>query len=151
MVDCEMKASKFDYNNVKIVQQHLAELNTDIFRYREVYGDGNGFFRATIFSYLENIILTNNTFLIKKIITDIEEKFDPDYGRHKIINSEIKKLIGSYNKTVILDILMIIYELMTNSKKITLELTDEQSLNSAYIVFLYSFIFSEEEKTDMVN
>jgi hypothetical protein len=41
-------------------------LEKNIFRWRSIKGDGNCYYRAVIFSYLEDLILDKNILMLKK-------------------------------------------------------------------------------------
>ena len=47
----------------------LTELSPYIYKFRNILGDGECFFRGLIFSFLENIILSNNIMQLIKIIS----------------------------------------------------------------------------------
>ena len=52
--------------------------------YRKVKGDGNCFYRAIIFKYLEIIIFNNNIELMKDLILDVEECFEDKKIKNKL-------------------------------------------------------------------
>jgi len=145
MVDCSIaKSDKKNINNDKIIIDHLSQLDKSIFRWRTIAGDGNCFYRAVIFLYLEHIILSKNTLLLKKIISDINEKFNYNYEKNKILSEKTVDYICNVNKSLILNLLIIIYELMINSKNLIQTFSNEESLSSAYMILLYSFVFCRE-------
>ena len=143
MVDCSVVPNRKDETH-KIILDHLNILDKYIYRWRRVAGDGNCFYRAVMFTYLENIILTKNLFLIKKMIVDINDKFNKENENIKLLSDKIKQSIFKVNKELFLKIFLIIYELMINSKNITQIFSDIESLNSSYQILLYSFVFCGE-------
>jgi hypothetical protein len=50
-------------------------LNEIIFRWRKIAGDGNCFYRAVMFSYIENIILSKDLELLAYVILDLNDLF----------------------------------------------------------------------------
>ena len=42
---------------------------------KHIKGEGNCFYRAVIFTFLENIVITNNLYLLKEFAIDFYEKF----------------------------------------------------------------------------
>jgi len=149
MVDCSVVPNRKNDTN-KIILDHLSILEKYIFRWRRVAGDGNCFYRAVMFSYLENIILTKNSLLIKKMIVDINEKFNKDNDKIKKLSDKIKNAILKVNKELLIKILIIIYEMMINSKNITQIFSDEESVHSSYRILLYSFVFCKEFDLGMI-
>ena len=56
--------------------------------YRTICGDGNCFYRAVIFRYLEILVLNNNISILQKIILDFIESFtSPVLQKRRIINN----------------------------------------------------------------
>lgn len=55
------------FNDKEILQKYA-------FKFRNILGDGDCFFRGLIFSILENIILTNNIMIMKEISILFNEK-----------------------------------------------------------------------------
>ena len=70
------------------MQLNITDL--DRFKYRKVKGDSNCFYRSFIFSFIENILLTNNIILIKEIFINFYEN---DLSSNHIINFEEIKII----------------------------------------------------------
>ena len=77
--------ASFGFNNHKIneMKQKL-NLLSDYNFYRRVKGDGNCFYRAIIFKYLEIIIFNNNIELMKDLIFDVEECFEDKIIKNKL-------------------------------------------------------------------
>ncbi len=143
MVDCSAVPSR-KVNLDKILLDHLTLLDKYIFRWRRIAGDGNCFYRAVMFTYLEKIILSRNQLLLKKLICDIYKKFNKNNEKIKNLSDKIKQAIFKVNKELLIKILLIIYELMINSKRITQIFSDQESINSGYQILLYSFVFCKE-------
>ena len=62
--------SNFDLNS------KYNKLKPIIYKYRQIKGDGNCYYRAVMFRYIEQIILKENIILLKKIIMDMRKCFD---------------------------------------------------------------------------
>ena len=62
-------------NDINITTQYN-KLKPIIYRYRQIKGDGNCYYRAVMFRYLEQIILEKNIILLKKIILDMNQFFN---------------------------------------------------------------------------
>jgi hypothetical protein len=62
-------------NATELVNQYN-KLKPIIYRYRQVKGDGNCYYRVVMFRYLEKIILEKNIILLKKIIMEMKQCFD---------------------------------------------------------------------------
>ena len=65
---------KNDKNQIKQMKEKY-NLLKDYIYYRKIKGDGNCFYRAIIFKYLEIIILNNEIDLLKNMILDVERCF----------------------------------------------------------------------------
>ena len=78
------------------------------------------------------------------MIVDINEKFNKDNPNLKGLSDKIKKSISSVNTGLLIKILIIIYELILNTKVITQIFSDEESQDSGYQILLYSFVFCKE-------
>ena len=110
-----MVESTFFYDKTLKVQmlQHVLELDDIIYRWRSINGDGNCFYRACIFSFLENIIFTKNILLLKEFICDFDDKLKDDYQNVRcfpFIKNEIKKI----NKPLVTQILFLILSTLDN-------------------------------------
>ena len=88
------------------------KLKPIIYRYRQIKGDGNCYYRAIMFRYLEKLILQGNTILLKKIILDMEKCF-----KSQEIKSRIKiKMDTIFNSELQLKIMILILRLIEKGK-----------------------------------
>lgn len=85
----------------------VIELEDFIFRWRSIQGDGNCFYRACIFSFLENIVFTKNVMLLKEFIIDFDQKMREDYKNVRCYPF-IKNKINSLDKPIICQLLLIL-------------------------------------------
>jgi hypothetical protein len=122
----------WDKNLSTSMANHVLSLESHIFRWRSIFGDGNCYYRAVIFSFMENIIFEKNILLLKTIITEINEKFDQNYFNTRTLSQSIRNDILSLDKNLIIKVLYIIYEVLENSK---------DSVLPAYEVLLKSFLY----------
>ena len=122
----------FDDNKYKEIVKHFLLLDKHIFRWRSIIGDGNCYYRAIIFGFLEKIIFDKNILFIKKLIIDIKSIFNLENENLKYLSSEIKSEILSINKNLILKILYLIYEILDNEK-------DEDSKQKCYEILIKCF------------
>lgn len=125
--------NQFLSNKRKLEQMsfHIVQLEDYLFRCRIIKGDGNCFYRAIIFSFLENIIMTNNICLLKEIIIDINEKFNDTYNNTRYLPF-IKKEISKIDKQLCILILLLLEESMENK-------SNSQLL--PYEILINSFLF----------
>lgn len=63
-------------SSVDMMFSDKEKLEKYLYKYRPVLGDGDCFYRGIIFSFLENIILTNNLMLMKEILILFNEKIN---------------------------------------------------------------------------
>jgi hypothetical protein len=61
------------------------EFNNGFRKYRKIVSDGNGFFRAFMINYVENMIITNNIILLKKFIISFYSTDDMVFKKNNII------------------------------------------------------------------
>ena len=120
----------YDKSYKEEISKHILLLNDYIYRWRNINGDGNGFYRAIIFSFLENIILTDNIMLMKEIIILFDEKINVN-NPNVISRPYIKKYINNIDKNLIFQILFLIYKAMENPI----------SIGNPYEILIKSFNF----------
>ena len=72
------KHYNFDKEKEKEMKDKFNLLNPYIYNCRSIFGDGNCFYRAVIFRYLEILILDNNIDFLKKVVIDVIESFNSD-------------------------------------------------------------------------
>ena len=83
-----------------------------IYKYRKVKGDGNCYYRAVMFRYMELIILNQNISLLKKIILDMKECFNS-----KEIQSRLYiKMDTTFKPELHLKIMILILKLLEERK-----------------------------------
>ena len=107
-LDKVFKDKKNGTNNS--LKKKLESLNQNYFRWRKIKGDGNCFYRAIIFAYIEDLILKKNLFRLRDLICDINEKMKDDRLIDKIIINKIN------SKNVILFMLLIYFSLSTSNE-----------------------------------
>jgi hypothetical protein len=75
--------------------------------YRTICGDGNCFYRAVMFRYLEILILTNKIQILEKVTCDIIDSFNSDElkKRRNINNNDIKPKLTFKILFIIIDLL----------------------------------------------
>ena len=103
---------KFKIESSNDIISHQEQLRQYVYRWRGVSGDGNCFYRAVIFGYIENIIISRRSDLMAKLILDFNDMFEMlrvKVTSRLIINqyAEVDPMIGNY-------ILNFIYTLMTD-------------------------------------
>ena len=83
---------KFDKNNEKEMKVKYDLLKPYIYCYRTIYGDGNCFYRAAIFRYLEIIVLNKDIAILKRIVFDVMKSFTSEElkSRRIILKKDIK-------------------------------------------------------------
>ena len=81
-------------NKEKITEmyQKYNLLKPYIYNYRTIYGDGNCYYRAVIFRYLEILILNNNIDYLQRFVLDVIESFNSEElnQRRIILNNDVK-------------------------------------------------------------
>jgi len=119
--------------------EQLCNLEKIIYRWRTIGGDGNCYYRSVMFAYMENIVFEKNTTLLKKVMTDIYEKFESDYPNLQKLPFAIRRDILNLKKKVILHLLYLIYFFLDKSLTQTSDKEKERYQNLAYELLLKSF------------
>lgn len=74
------KLDRYDYSTS--TQVAPMSIDTNNFIYRAVLRDGDSYYRAFIFSYIEHIIINKNIYEIKKILFDISQRITQQFIYH---------------------------------------------------------------------
>ena len=89
--------SNFAYDKAykEQISEHILSLNNYVYKWRNIFPDGNGFYRAVMYAFLENVILTDNTMAIKELICIFEDKIN---NENRILSPSIQKHIDQLDK-----------------------------------------------------
>jgi hypothetical protein len=104
-------------------------------KWRRIGGDGNCFYRSVMFGYLENLIFDKNILALQRIVTELVEKFDPEYLNTKNLPIEIKDPLLKIDRRLIVTIFRIIIDILDKPGK--------DSINEALTCLTKSFNFSK--------
>ena len=109
--------SNFAYDKAykEQISEHILSLHNYVYKWRNIFPDGNGFYRAVMYAFLENVILTDNTMAIKELICIFEDKIN---NENRILSPSIQKHIDQLDKNIIAQILYVIYIAMDNPLQI---------------------------------
>ena len=114
-------------NHYDIMIEDREKLKSYIYKFRSVLGDGDCFYRGFIFSFLENIILTNNIMLMKELLILFHEKINPKNDLIK--DKDYLLILHQMNIEIVTSILYILINQM--------ESDIEKAYKSLLKVFLY--------------
>ena len=128
-----------------------------IYNYRFIKGDGNCFYRAIIFRYIEIIILNKKIDLLKNLINEMKESF-----KSNEIRSRMRiKYDTILNINLILELMLIILELIENNqitdahyfyvKSVNLYPTFDYGLIIFFRYIFYNYIKKNENKLYLEN
>ena len=125
-------------NDKKQSENAKEELEKYIYKYRNMFNDNNNFYRCVIFSFLENIILTNNYMFLKELLFEIDDKVS--VNNNKIKNNDyLKNEIELYVKIdTIKELLYILIKYMT------------KNISKSYEVFIKIYLLYEEFDYGMI-
>jgi hypothetical protein len=132
----------FDKYMVGQITEHIMSLDNYIFRWRSILGDGNCFYRAVMFAFLENIVFERNIMLLKNIMNEVNKFFDDSYQNTSSLAASTREEIKKTKKILILKILYLIYDLLDSDNS-------QDGINRAYEVLIKSFLFCKS--FDIVN
>ena len=118
----------FQPKNINEMQKKYDRLKKYICNYRTIYGDGNCFYRAVMFRYIELLILYKKTDIIKALIVDVNRSFQSDEIKRRLhIGNDV------LNPDLIIQILIIILDYIESNNIVEAHL-------SFYKALLYSKI-----------
>ena len=145
---------KQEYQNE--MQQKYLRFKNYICNFRTIYGDGNCFYRACMFRYIELLIFNKKINYIKLLILDMNNCFSKQEAKSRLIFNNHR-----INSDLIIQIMIIIYELVLNDNiiqahqafyKAIICSKDFDFLLVFYFRFiLYEYIKNNENKLYMEN
>jgi len=122
----------FQENYIHQMFNDKEQLQKYAFKFRNILGDGDCFYRGLIFSFLENIILTNNIMLMKEISILFDEKIslkNPLVKENDFLKKEIEKKS--------LDIVTQIFHIIIHYMEI-------ENTSETYIILLKVFLYCSD-------
>ena len=81
--------------NIKDMFSDKSKLEVYIYKFRNIQGDGDCFYRGVIFSLMENIVLTNNIMQMKELLVLFYEKINknnPVIKQKEYLSDQIEKI-----------------------------------------------------------
>ena len=99
-------------NNINMMFNDKIKLEPYIYKYRNILGDGDCFYRGLIFSLLENIVITNNIMKLKELLILFDEKIN--LQNPLIEKKEYLQIIKRLNISIVSQILYYIICIMEN-------------------------------------
>ena len=103
--------NKLQQNTIDLDSKYN-KLKPIIYKYRQIKGDGNCYYRAVMFRYLEQIILRKDIILFKKIILDMKQCFESK----EIKNRLYIKMGTTFKPELHLKIMVLILNLIEKNK-----------------------------------
>ena len=97
--------------NKKLMQEKYDRLKYYICNYRPNYGDGNCFYRAVMFRYIELLILYKKTDILKSLIVDIHRSFETSEVKQRLFIKD-----EYLNPNLIVQIMITILELIESDR-----------------------------------
>ena len=137
------------YQNIMNIKYQ--RLKKYICNYRTVFGDGNCYYRAVMFRYIELIILNQKTENLRLIIIDMYKSFQSDEVQKRLFIGQ-----QNINQELLIQIMIIILELLENDriieahqvfyKALTFSKDFDLSLILYFRYILYDYIKKNETK-----
>ena len=149
-------AYKYKPEFQKEMQKKYLRLKNYICNFRSIYGDGNCFYRAVMFRYIELLILNKKKDFIKLLILDMNKCYsNPEMKKYLIFDKQ------KINYEIIIQIMIVIYELVDNDnilqahqafyKAILCSKNFDFLLIFYFRFILYEYIKNNENKLYMEN
>ena len=144
-------AYSYKSEKVNLMNEKYLRLKNNICNYRTIFGDGNCFYRAVMFRYIELLILNKKSDYLKLLIIDIYNCFKNEEITKRLIYNNQK-----INPHLIVQIMIVIMELVENNDIIRAHQTFYKALLASksfdfslilYFRFiLYDYIKNNETK-----
>ena len=118
-------------SRIKMMFNDKAKLKPYIYKFRNVLGDGDCFYRGVIFCFLENIILTNNIMKMKELLVLYDEKINlknPLIKKHEYLKLMEKLKISIVSQTL----------------RVFIESMETKDIHSTYIIFLKIILYCSD-------
>ena len=115
--------------NIKDMFSDKSKLEVYIYKFRNIQGDGDCFYRGVIFSLMENIVLTNNIMQMKELLVLFYEKINknnPVIKQKEYLSDQIEKI----NIDIISQLLYSLINYM-----------ETKDISSTYLLLLKAFIY----------
>ena len=146
------------YNNqyINIMNEKYQRLKKYICNYRTIYGDGNCYYRAVMYRYIELLILNKKSQYFRSLIIDINKSFESE---------EIKKRLCVGNEIIKPDLIIIVMFIILDYiehdrimdaynafyKALSLSKAFDFSLILYFRYILYDYIKNNEKKMYLEN
>ena len=117
--------------HVNMMFSDKTKLEPYLYKFRTILGDGDCFYRGLIFSFLENIILSNNIMLMKELIIIYDEKIN-------VKNPLIKE------KDYLKEIEKLNISIVTQALYTILKIMEKNNIPLAYEVLLKIFLYCKD-------
>ena len=100
LVNQTIKSNNTDYYSTKNYNTNnlKSALNLLIYKWRRVGGDGNCFYRAVMFSYVEKILLNKDFNKLKALLLDMDEVFNSSNGNSNS-NTNVNQALAIFKKS----------------------------------------------------
>lgn len=128
-LDFLIESKYISSSNIKDMFSDKSKLEVYIYKFRNIQGDGDCFYRGVIFSLMENIVLTNNIMQMKELLVLFDKKINknnPIIQKKEYLSNQIKNI----NISIISQLL---YTLINYMKA--------KDISSTYILLLKCFIY----------
>ena len=124
-----------------IEEKNEDELKENIFKYRKIFKDNNSFYRCVIFSFFENMVLTNNIMFFKELLIEIDFLFSPENNKINELfqDDDIKNELESNIQIKLIKHL--IYLLIKSMS---------ENIKSSYILLLKIFLSQDEFDSSII-
>ncbi len=124
-----------------IEEKNKDELKENIFKYRKIFKDNNSFYRCVIFSFFENMVLTNNIMFFKELLIEIDFLFSPENNKINELfqDDDIKNELESNIQIKLIKHL--IYLLIKSMS---------ENIKSSYILLLKIFLSQDEFDSSII-
>ena len=119
----------FEENKKHQMVSHLLKLEEHAYKWRHIRGDGNCFYRAIIFAFLENIVITNNLYLLKEFAIGFYDKINtnnPYVQNIQYLSNRIK----SINTVMSIELLHLLIEYL-----------EQEQVSMCYETLIKAFCF----------
>lgn len=131
------------YNNDSSFKYDIAEqicyLTLISYKWRQIKGDGNCFYRSIMFRYLECLVLENDILSLKNIVVNLNKWFSSNYLRTDILPNTIRKSFVEMDVKLLINVFHFIIKALKANK-----------VKEAYSILIKCFLYSSTFDIGMV-
>lgn len=146
----EMVESTYCYiNDYKFqMAEEISYLEKIVECWRPINGDGNCFYRSVMFAYLENLVFQKDIYMLKRIASEIFQRFNINHSKTAKFNKIIRDSYTQLNIPTVIAIFYLIIDILDGIDARD-KIGEEKRIKAAYEILIKGFNLCKS--FDLVN